>query len=153
VVEQRVDLLASLAPVTKTLRRIEDAAAARFGLTMWQYAALSVIVAAPGLHQRALAERLDYSANRIVADLDHLQRLRFVDRRTGSDRRANALHATAAGARMMRTIRTEIHRQENELLSELPAQQRDAFTSAVRLLALAVREPASLDRTEPGDMP
>ena len=138
--EERVDLLASLAPLTKALRRIEDDAAAHSGLTMWQYAVLSVIVAMPGLHQRAVAERLDYSANRIVADLDHLERLRLLDRRSGSDRRANALHATAAGARVMRIIRTEIHRREDELLSRLPAQQREALTSAVRLLALTVRK-------------
>jgi hypothetical protein len=40
----------------------------------------------------------------------------------------------------MRIIRTEIHRREDELLSRLPAQQREALTSAVRLLALAVRK-------------
>jgi DNA-binding MarR family transcriptional regulator len=152
VVEQRVDLLASLAPVTKALRRIEDTAAGHFGLTMWQYAVLSVIVATPGLHQRAVAERLDYSANRIVADLDHLERKGLLVRRSGADRRSNALHATTAGAQVMRKIRTEIHRQEDELLSRLPARQRDALTSAVPLLAQALRERSTLERTGPGDM-
>jgi DNA-binding MarR family transcriptional regulator len=149
VEDHRVDLLASLAPLTKALRRVEDVAAARSDLTMWQYAVLSVLVATPGLHQRAVAERLDYSANRIIADLDRLEGLGLLVRRSGADRRANALHATAAGARVMRAIRTEIHRREDELLSRLPAQQRDALTSAVRVLALAVRERDGRDDTGP----
>src|SRR4051812_36449529 len=114
VPEPRSDLLAMLAPLTKALRGIEDAAAEREGLTMWQYAILALVVELPGLNQGEVARRLDYSPNRIIADLDLLERRRLLWRRTGSDRRANVLEATTAGTRLMRQIQADIHRGEDD---------------------------------------
>jgi DNA-binding MarR family transcriptional regulator len=139
VSEPRPDLLALLAPVTKMLRGIEDAAAAQAGLTMWQYAILSLVAASPGLNQRAVADRLDYSANRLVADLDELERRRLLRRRPGPDRRANVLEVTAAGTRVMLRVRAEIHRGEDELLAGLGPAQRRTLLSAVRDLAVRSR--------------
>ncbi len=68
--DRRQDLLALLLPLTRDLRRVEEAAAAEHGLTMWQYAILSVADRRPGWHQAAIADALGYSKNRIVADLD-----------------------------------------------------------------------------------
>ena len=138
-VDDREDLLALLAPVTKALRRIEDAAAARASLTMWQYAVLSVIVATPGLNQRQVATRLDYSVNRLVADLDELERRALLRRRAGADRRSNVLEATAKGERVMRQVRALIRAGEGELLGRLPADRQADVVTVARALALAVR--------------
>lgn len=123
----RRDLLASLLPITRALRRIEDDAAATEGLTMWQYAILTVLsdaVRGPALNQREVAERLDYSRNRIVADLDVLEQRTMILRRPGVDRRSNLLILTASGAARMNAIRVRIHAGEDTLLAGLPATVR-----------------------------
>ena len=73
-------------PVAKSLRRIEEVAAAEHGVNMWQYAILSVVIEAPGLNQSEVAKRLQYSVNRIIGDLDVLADRGLLTRRTGDDR-------------------------------------------------------------------
>jgi DNA-binding MarR family transcriptional regulator len=134
---ERHDLLALVMPLARALRRIEDAAAARHGLTMWQYAILAAIERRPGLNQAEVAGRLDYSKNRIVADLDHLERAGLVVRRRGADRRANELAVTAAGRAARRSIQDDIHRAEDELLDDVPA----ATVEALRTTLLEIGRP------------
>jgi DNA-binding MarR family transcriptional regulator len=117
----RHDLLALVMPLARALRRIEDAAAAEHGLTMWQYAILAAIERRPGLNQAEVAARLDYSKNRIVADLDRLEHAGLVVRHRGADRRANELAVTEAGRAARRSIQGDIHRGEDELLDGIPA--------------------------------
>jgi len=145
VAETRSDLLAVLAPITKALRRIEDTAAARSGLTMWQYAILSVIDQAPGLNQRTVAARLDYSPNRLILDLDQLEQQQLLTRSPGPDRRANVLTATAEGTRFMRQIRSEIRRREDTLLAPLTPTQRNALVAAASVLTKSLRGSDSVD--------
>jgi DNA-binding MarR family transcriptional regulator len=135
----RPDLLASLFPVTKALRRIEDEAAAAADLTMWQYAILSVAKDAPGLNQKVIARQLEYSANRIIADLDHLEQRGLVVRQPGADRRANVVTITRSGAALQRRVQRAIHAGEDELLAGLSATQQRQLHSAVRALAREVR--------------
>ncbi len=135
---ERVDLLAALAPLTRALRRVEDDAAAGAGLTMWQYAILAVVVAAPGLNQGEVATRLGYSKNRIIADLDLLGQRGLLTRTPGTDRRANELRATTAGRRIMVQVRAAVHRGEDELLRTWPADQRQALKAAMRTLGDAL---------------
>ena len=131
----RRDLLAVLLPVTRELRRIEDAAAAAHGLTMWQYAILSAVVHRAGLNQGEVADLLGYSKNRIVADLDELERQGLLRRTRGADRRANVLSATAAGARRMRAVQRDIHDGEDAMLAQLSTGQRAALAEAADRLA------------------
>ena len=84
-------------PISRELRRIEEAAAAQHGVTMWQYAILSVVDRRPGRNQAEVADVLGYSKNRIVGDLDHLERRGLLTRQPGADRRANILTVTVAG--------------------------------------------------------
>jgi DNA-binding MarR family transcriptional regulator len=139
VAVERIDLLASLAPLTRALRRIEDDAAAAAGVTMWQYAILAVVTETPELNQGEVATRLGYSKNRIIADLDELEQRKLLTRTPGPDRRANVLRATAAGRRLMERVRAAIRRGEDELLGSLPADQRRALTSAMRTITRALR--------------
>ncbi len=121
---ERIDLLAQLLSFTKELRRIEDAAAAEHGVTMWQYAVLAVLDTHPGMNQAEVAQVLEYSRNRIVADIDLLEQRGWLVRERGSDRRSNVLRSTPDGARLMRAVRTEIHRGEDELLADFSTSQR-----------------------------
>ena len=135
----RVDLLASLLPVTKALRSIEDEAAAEHGITMWQYAILTVADLRPGLNQGEIARVLDYSKNRIVGDIDHLEDAGLLRRTAGSDRRSHLLEVTRAGSSVVRAVRAEIHRREDELLAGLSPTARRQFARQARQLGDQVR--------------
>jgi DNA-binding MarR family transcriptional regulator len=124
---ERADLLVTLHPLTRALRRIEDDAAAQHGLTMWQYAILSVIGETPDLNQGEVARALQYSPNRIIADLDELQSRRLLERIAAADRRANLLRITTAGAVLQRRVQKRIRAREDELLTGLTLSQRRQF--------------------------
>jgi MarR family transcriptional regulator, lower aerobic nicotinate degradation pathway regulator len=136
---ERRDLLALVMPLARALRRIEDAAAAGYGLRMWQYAILAMIERRPGLNQAEVASRLDYSKNRIVADLDGLERAGLVVRRRGADRRANELTITAAGRAARMAIQREIHRGEDELLEAVPAATVHGLRAALEEIVRSAR--------------
>lgn len=137
--DDREDLLALVMPLTRALRRIEDEAAAGHGITMWQYAILSVAVERPGSNQAAVADTLAYSRNRIVADVDRLERDGLLRRQPGADRRANVLEVTAAGTATMRAVRADIRRHEEELLAPLSATACQALVKSLRRLRAHVR--------------
>lgn len=137
--EGRHDLLALLLPVSRELRRVEKVAAARHGLSMWQYAILSVVDRLPGPNQLEVADVLGYSKNRLVGDLDHLEREGLLTRRPGEDRRSNVLTVTGPGRRVMTSVRREIHRHEDQLLAPLSTTTRRVFVTALRTLDKEVR--------------
>lgn len=126
-------------PVSRVLRRLEEDAAAASRLTMWQYAILSMVEARPGLNQLQVAERLGYSKNRIVGDLDRLEALGLLRRTAGPDRRANVLALTAAGRRMRRTVQGRIRRAEEDLLDAVRPGDRPGFLQAIEDLARHIR--------------
>jgi DNA-binding MarR family transcriptional regulator len=138
-VPDRQDLLASLFPITKALRAIEDEAAGEHAITMWQYAILVVADHQPGINQRDAARLLDYSKNRIVGDLDHLEEAGLLQRTAGSDRRSNLLTVTPAGRAVLQDVRAEIHRREDQLLAGLSPTARAQFTRQARRLGEVVR--------------
>lgn len=138
---ERHDLLALVLPLARSLRRIEDAAAASHGLTMWQYAILATIERRPGLNQVDVAMLLQYSKNRIVADLDHLEGAGLLVRRRGTDRRSNELAVTAQGRTTRRSIQRAIHRAEDELLRGVPAGAVHALRTSLTEIATATTAP------------
>ena len=137
---ERADLLASLHPLTRALRRIEDDAAARHGLTMWQYAILSVVAETPDLNQGEVARALQYSPNRIIADLDELQSRNLLERVPGADRRANLLRITSAGAMLQRRVQKRVRAGEDDLLAGLTPSQRRQFDTIREQLRAAAAE-------------
>lgn len=137
--DERQDLLALLMPVARSLRQIEEAAAARRDLSMWQYAILSVVDRLPGSNQGDVATALGYSKNRIIADLDHLEAHGLLTRRRAADRRANTLVITDDGRRVMRAVQADIHAAEDALLAPMPAAVRRTFVEGLRTLHREVR--------------
>lgn len=136
---RREDLLALLMPVARRLRRIEEEAAARHGLTMWQYAILAVAESQPGLNQGDVAQVLDYSKNRIIADVDQLESAGLLIRQRAVDRRANLLTTTDTGRKAMIKVQTEIHRAEDELLAGVSPRGREALVRGLRQLSAQLR--------------
>ncbi|MFE6971414.1 MarR family winged helix-turn-helix transcriptional regulator [Isoptericola sp. NPDC057653] len=126
---ERRDLLGLLGPLYRNLRRAEERCAQESGLSMWQYAVLSVAAREEGQSQTQLADRLGYSRNRIVGDLDVLQARGLAERRTDADRRRNSIHATRAGAAVVAEIQRAIWAAEDELLADLPAGGRASLQS------------------------
>ena len=124
---QRRDLLSVLFALTRALRRIEDDAAAADQMTMWQYAVLALIEKAPA-NQTILATRLDYSKNRLVHDIDHLEQLGLVTREPlPTDRRSNSITITSRGRKTRERIQHRIHDAEDELLRDVAPATRKQF--------------------------
>lgn len=145
-VTERQDLLAVIAPLAKALRRIEDDAAGRHGLSMWQYAILAVISRRSSPNQAEVADQLGYSRNRIVADVDHLEQHGLVTRERIGDRRANRLRITRRGQTVRVAVQRDIHLAEDELLTSLPPTTRHELERAlqrVRTTRPARAHPAS----------
>ncbi len=106
---------------------------------MWQYAVLAVVAARPGMNQAEVAALMDYSKNRIIADLDHLQQHGLLVRQSGADRRSNVLRITDAGVTVMRRVQADIHRGEDGLLTGLSATAIRDFQRISRQLGGLVR--------------
>ena len=94
---------------------------------MWRYAILSVASAHSGLSQAAIADRLGYSKNRIVGDLDTLVERGLAERRPGGDRRANAIFVTSTGRALVADIRAKIWRREDALQQHLSPGERETL--------------------------
>jgi len=91
---------------------------------MWQYAVLSVASRHEGLSQAEIADRLGYSRNRIIHDLDVLEERGLAERRTGADRRRYLIHVTGPGRDTAAQVRDAIWSAEDALLSHVPAESR-----------------------------
>ena len=133
--QPRRDLLELVGPLHRLLRRMEEQCAQMAQLSMWQYAILSIAAAQGGLSQTAIADRLSYSKNRIVGDLDELTRRGLAERQLGADRRTHAIHVTPAGRALVVEIRERIWQREDELLTHLSPERREAL---LELLSTAV---------------
>lgn len=133
--QRRRDLLELVGPLYRSLRRIEEQCASTAQLSMWQYAILSIASSHEGLSQTVIADRLGYSKNRIVGDLDVLAARGLAERRPGYDRRAHAIHVTPDGLALVDELHRAIWAHEEQLLSHMSEQRRAAL---LELLSVAV---------------
>lgn len=138
----RRDLLSVLVPLTRELRRIEDAAAGVDHLTMWQYAVLATIERAPA-NQTSVAAQLRYSKNRLVHDIDHLERLGLVTRVVQrTDRRSNLVTITSDGRSVRSRIQKRIHVGEDKLMPHVSTASRAQFLSLAAEISDGMRPPS-----------
>ena len=146
---ERRDLAAMLQPLVRALIEAELPALARHGVTMWGYVVLNALHDAPESTQAALADKIGADKTRIIATLNDLQAAGLITRELDpADRRARLLSITPAGNRARRRVQSDIQRNEERLLAELPAAGRRAFLAAARALSslplaevLGAREP------------
>ena len=116
-------------------RRLSLEALAPLGLGVKSVGALTVLQAAGPLSQRRLAERQGIDRTTMVAVVDELERLGAVERRKDpADRRANALHITPRGRRLLTRARTAVAGAEEAFLAPLPPAEQQRLRAALRTL-------------------
>jgi DNA-binding MarR family transcriptional regulator len=116
-------------------RRLSLEALAPLGLGVKSVGALTVLQAEGPLSQRRLAERQGIDRTTMVAVVDELERLGAAERRKDpADRRANALHITPRGRRLLARARTAVAGAEEAFLAPLPPAERQRLRAALRTL-------------------
>jgi len=102
-----------------------------------RHAEVLVLIDAEGpLSQRQLGRRLHIDKSRMVVVVDELERLGLAERRRReSDRRANAIHLTPAGAVALERIRACADRENERLFGPLHDGEREQLVALLRRIA------------------
>ena len=97
---------------------------------------LRVIAAEPGRSQQALSGQLGLLPSRVVAYVDELEDLGYVERRRNpDDRRLHALYLTPSGKKALSKI-GELGRQHERLMTAgLNSEQRDTLRQLLAAIA------------------
>ncbi|MGY6653457.1 MarR family winged helix-turn-helix transcriptional regulator [Amycolatopsis sp. TRM77291] len=134
----RPDLAAMLGGLMRRLMNAETPVLAGHGLTMWGYVVLSALDDGPVRTQAALAKAIGADKTRIIGTLDKLQEDGLITREPDpEDRRVRLLGITEAGRAARRSAQSKIQEQEERLLGQLPAADRENFLRAARVLSEA----------------
>lgn len=121
-----------------------EVAQAGYDLTSVQFAALSVIVARPGLDQAALASAIAFDRPTTGGVIDRLEAKNLVRREIDkSDRRARRLYPQPAGEEALKNVRPAVRRAQQVMLQGLNPREAASF---MRLLSKAVRAVGDLSR-------
>ena len=132
----RPDLAAMIVPLGRALMAAELPVLRRHGLTMWGYIVLLALNEEPVRTQAALADSIGADKTRIISVLDGLQQTGLISRRPDpDDRRVHLLSLTAEGRRLRAAAQADIQRQEDRLLTRLPADDRRGFLRALQVLS------------------
>jgi DNA-binding MarR family transcriptional regulator len=138
---ERPDLAAMTAALSRALTAAERPHLERHGLTMWAYIVLTSLGTEPWVSQKALADSIRADRTRIITVLDDLQDRGLVTREPDpADRRVRLIALTAQGRELRDAAQADIQRNEERLLSVLPADERIGFVQALERLARAAPE-------------
>jgi DNA-binding MarR family transcriptional regulator len=133
--DDRRDLAAMFAPLTRALIAREEPVLRAHDISMWGYIVLTALVEQPVRTQAALAAAISADKSRIIGVLDELQRRGLIQRQPDeSDRRVHLLSLTPAGDRLRRSVEAAIRRTEEQVLGVLPPADREAFLRSLRAL-------------------
>jgi DNA-binding MarR family transcriptional regulator len=133
--DDRKDLAAMFAPLTRALVAREEPVLLAHDISMWGYIVLTALVDQPVRTQAALAQAIHADKSRIISVLDELQERGLIHRQPDeADRRVHLLSLTPAGDRLRRSVESGIRRQEEQVLKVLPAADRDAFLRSLKAL-------------------
>jgi DNA-binding MarR family transcriptional regulator len=131
----RRDLAAMVAPLARELIAAEEPVLAAHHISMWGYIVLSALTERPLRTQAALAQAIRADKSRIIAVLDELQQAGLIQRQPDpADRRVHLLSLTAAGRERRQSVQAGIRRNEEQLLAQLPANDRAAFLRSLQTL-------------------
>ncbi len=125
------------------LRRANDIATKRFfsvladmGVTPGQIGVLTLIANNGGLTQSALSRGVGVDRSTMVAVIDRLEETGLVTRtRAERDQRAYALQLTDKGTTLVSKLVERLHSLEDELLTKLSREERDALITLLRKMA------------------
>lgn len=120
---EREDLGAQFARITRRLMSLEMPLLNQHELTMWEYAALLRLRAAPAQTQLELARSIRYDKTRLIGLLDGLEQRGLISRsRAAHDRRARVVELTELGSERVNVVQRDIHRMEDKLLGPTARQ-------------------------------
>lgn len=119
--------------VPRKLRRVFDAATAKFGLSRTQWRALAYIFRSPGLTQTELAKFLELERASVGHVIDQLEKAGYVERRAAEgNRRVWALHLQPKAIQILPSLRLEADAIYARLLTGVTPEEAAAVR---RLLA------------------
>jgi DNA-binding MarR family transcriptional regulator len=126
-----VDLVLYLSQASHALTLELTAGLAELGITPRHQCVLSK--AMPGdLTQNRLAELAALDKTTMVVTVDELERAGYAERRASlTDRRARVISVTDAGKEVLAKAEAIVARVYGDVLSGLPADQRDTFISSL----------------------
>jgi MarR family transcriptional regulator, lower aerobic nicotinate degradation pathway regulator len=130
------------------IRRLQQIAVALFAaetksfdITPVQYASLLAVQLHSGIDQTALMEVIAFDLSTIGEVVGRLESKGLVKRLISpKDRRAKALHITAAGRRLLAQIKPGVEAAQQRILAPLPKAERAAFVRALKHLVEANNE-------------
>jgi DNA-binding MarR family transcriptional regulator len=133
--DDRLDLAAMLAPLSRALIAREEPVLREHDVSMWGYMVLTALVEQPVRTQAALAAGINADKSRIIGVLDELQQRGLIDRQPDeTDRRVHLLSLTPEGDRLRRSVEAGIRRGEEQVLAILPPADRDVFLRSLKAL-------------------
>jgi DNA-binding MarR family transcriptional regulator len=133
--DDRRDLAAMFAPLTRALIAREEPVLHAHDISMWGYIVLTALVEQPVRTQAALAQAINADKSRIISVLDELQERGLIHRQPDeTDRRVHLLSLTPAGDRLRRSVESAIRHREEQVLATLPPADRDAFVRSLKAL-------------------
>jgi MarR family transcriptional regulator, organic hydroperoxide resistance regulator len=133
--DDRRDLAAMFAPLTRALIAREEPVLDAHGISMWGYIVLTALVEQPVRTQAALAQAIHADKSRIIGVLDELQERGLIHRQPDeTDRRVHLLSLTPAGDRLRRSVEAGIRQEEEEVLALLSPADREAFLRSLKAL-------------------
>jgi len=102
------------------------------GVSMWAYAALTLLARGSAPTQLALAEAMGYDKSRLIKILDGLEAEGLITRSPDpTDRRARVVELTAQGRAKLAAAQADIRRMEDEVLAELSADERKTLLAVL----------------------
>jgi DNA-binding MarR family transcriptional regulator len=133
--DDRRDLAAMFAPLTRALIAREEPVLLAHDISMWGYIVLTALVEQPVRTQAALAQAIHADKSRIIGVLDELQERGLIQRQPDeADRRVHLLSLTPAGDRLRRAVEAGIRRREEQVLAVLPPADREVFLRSLKFL-------------------
>ncbi len=118
----------------KMQRRLEEMLAP-YGLVLSQFEALAKIAFKPGMIQQELVSLLLMTKGNVGALLDRLESIGLVERRSDpNDRRANRLHLTVMGDKMVREIFDKHRASVQEMFRPLASTDRKQLESLLKVV-------------------
>ena len=133
--DDRRDLAAMFAPLTRALIAREEPVLHAHDISMWGYIVLTALVEQPVRTQAALAQAIHADKSRIISVLDELQERGLIHRQPDeADRRVHLLSLTPAGDRLRRSVEAGIRHREEQVLAVLSPVDRDAFLESLKAL-------------------
>jgi DNA-binding MarR family transcriptional regulator len=133
---EREDLGALLARAARRIIEAERPLLDAHGVSMWAYAALTLLARGSAPTQLALAEAMGYDKSRLIKVLDGLEAEGLITRSPDpTDRRARVIELTAQGRAKLAAAQADIRRMEDEVLAELSADERETLLAVLPRLA------------------